>query len=115
MPLCCKSGGVMKTGDKAILIMKKALKADSRLDEKVYLCKVLRYENKAECIYLVLENDLLSVISLDAIYECRIQEGEETLICTGRMKERFYNEFGKTLQFRIENGFYKISVKSVDK
>lgn len=105
----------MKTGDKAVLTMKKVLLANTKLDEKNYLCQVLRYEPKRECIYLVLENDLLPAISLDAVYECRIQDGEEVRICTGRIKERFYNEYGKIVQLEIENGFYKISLKSVDK
>ena len=105
----------MKTGDKVVLTMRKTLLANEQLDEKNYLCEVLRYEPKKECIYLVLENDLLPTISLDAVYECQIQQNEETRICTGRIKERFYNECGKILQLEIENGFYKISVKSVDK
>jgi len=105
----------MKTGDKVVLTMRKTLLANEQLDEKNYLCEVLRYEPKNECIYLVLENDLLPVISLDAVYECKIVEGEEERICTGRIKERFYNEYGKILVLEIENGFYKISVKSVDK
>ena len=105
----------MKTGDKVVLTMRKTLLANEQLDEKNYLCEVLRYEPMNECIYLVLENDLLSAISLDAVYECKIAEGEEERVCTGRIKERFYNECGKILQLEIENGFYKISVKSVDK
>ncbi len=105
----------MKKGDKATLIMKRVLKSNMEIDEKRYLCSVLRYEAKQECIYLVLENDLLPAICLDAVYECQIQSIEHTLICTGRIKERFYNEFGKILQLKIENGFYKICVKSVDK
>lgn len=96
----------MKTGDKAVLNMRKILLANTELDEKNYLCQVLRYEPKQECIYLVLENDLLPAISLDAVYECKIWEHEDTLVCTGRIKERFYNEFGKILQLEIENGFY---------
>ena len=105
----------MKTGEKAALIMKKALLANVGLDEKTYLCEVLRYDSKKQCIYLVLENDLLPAISLDAIYECGIREQEDTIVCTGRVKERYYNASGKILEFEIENGFYKINLKSVDK
>ena len=105
----------MKTGDKAVLTMKKVLLANTELDEKNYLCKVLRYEPKQECIYLVLENDLLPALSLDAIYECSIEETEDCIVCTGRIRERYINEFGNILKFEIENGFYKISLKSVDK
>ena len=105
----------MKTGDKAVLNMKKTLLVNTVPDEKNYLCEVLRYEPKQECIYLVLENDLLPAVSLDAVYECRIQEQKDTLICTGRIKERYYNAYGKILKLEIENGFYKINLKSVDK
>ena len=105
----------MKTGDKATLSMKKTLSASEALDEKLYLCEVSRYEPKQQCIYLVLENDLLPAISLDAIYECKVCRQEDVLICSGRIKERYYNTCGKILEFEIENGFYKISLKSVDK
>ena len=105
----------MKTGDKATLSMKKTLSASEALDEKLYLCEVSRYEPKQQCIYLVLENDLLPALSLDAIYECSIEETEDCIVCTGRIRERYINEFGNILKFEIENGFYKISLKSVDK
>ena len=105
----------MKTGDKVVLTMKNTLLANEQLDEKNYLCEVLRYEPKRECIYLVLENDLLPTISLDAVYQCKIAEEDGECICTGRIKERYYNEYGKILVLEIGNGFYKISVKSVDK
>ena len=105
----------MKTGDKATLFMKKALLANAGMDEKKYICEVLRYEANRECIYLVLENDLLPAISLDAVYECRIHEQEKDIACTGRIRERYYNAEGKILEFEIENGLYKINLKSVDK
>lgn len=98
----------MKTGDKATIVMRKALKKAIVTDEKVYPCSVLCYEAKQECIYLVLEGELLSSISLDAIYECQIREAQHMLACTGRVLERFNSEPGKILKFRIENGFYKI-------
>ena len=95
--------------------MKKVLNANGVVDEKSYDCTVFGYDAKQECIYLVLESDKLPTISLDAIYECRIDEGESLALCTGRVKERYENLWGKTLRFQIENGFYKINLKSVDK
>ncbi len=105
----------MKQGTGAKLKMKKNLHKNAVIDQKMYFCKVLRYDAKWECIYLVLENDLLSTLSLDAIYECSIEKTGECIACTGRIRERYANEFGNILKFEIENGFYKINLKSVDK
>lgn len=105
----------MKQGDYAELTMKKVLCIDSIHDQKIYFCKILRYDVKQECIYLVLENDILTNISLDAIYDCMIQTSEDKTKCSGRVKERYNDEYGQVLKFEIENGFYKINVKSVDK
>lgn len=105
----------MMKGNPAELIMKKTLCASAELDKKTYFCNVLRYDAREECIYLVLENTLLPDISLDAIYECIVYTSENKVICTGRVRERYNNEFGQILKFEIEKGFYKISLKSVDK
>lgn len=106
----------MKPGNKAELTMRKLLCKGSDMDQKTYLCNILRYDFGKECIYLVLENSSLKEISLDAIYECVIKETEsEKIMCTGRVVERFHEEAGRIIKFKIENGFYKINVKSVDK
>lgn len=104
----------MKYGDQVELLMKKTMLMEKEIDSKIILCSILRYDMKEECIYLVLENDLLQNISLDAEYECKILMKEECS-CIGTVKERYYNEYGKILKFQIKNGFYKINVKSVDK
>ena len=105
----------MVMGDAAVLIMKKQLVSGLELDEKKYLCQVFKYDMKKERIYLVLENDILPSISLDAIYECNVKTKEGVLACTGRVAERHCAQQGKVIVFQIKNGFYKISVKSVDK
>ena len=105
----------MKYKEQAKLHMKKSILIDGKVDSKIYSCSILWYDSKEECIYLVLENDVLPNISLDVIYECELERQQETLMCTGTVKERFYNEYGKILKFQIQNGFYKINVKSVDK
>lgn len=115
MPFFCNWVNKMKYGDKAKLCMKKSILMDGKIDSKLLVCSILQYEPKEECIYLVLENDLLQNISLDSIYECEIEVQNELVSCTGTVKERFYNEYGKILRFQIKNGFYKINVKSVDK
>ena len=106
----------MKKGSKAELLMQKMLHADMEVSQKKYFCEILMYDMEQECIYLVLEDDLLSTVSLDAIFECKIKDAEEGQICcTGRVKERYIDENGQILKFKIENGFYKINIKSVDK
>lgn len=105
----------MRQGDLVELMMKKTLCANMEKDEKSYICKILRYDSKCECIYLVLENASITEVTLDAIYDCIIKIGQENVTCTGRIKERYNDEYGQILKFEIENGFYKISVKSVDK
>jgi len=105
----------MKQGNRVELKMKKMLCTPESIDEKKHLCKVLRYDVKEECIYLMLGNDLLTDISLDALYECEVEGSEGKMHCSGVVKDRYYNEFGKIIKFEIKNGFYKINVKSVDK
>ena len=105
----------MKKGDAVVLIMKKMLFAGENLDEKKYACKVFQYDTKREVIFLELENDDLPAISLDAIYECNIKEDNHLTVCTGRIGERYHNQHGKIIKLEINNGFYKINLKSVDK
>ena len=99
----------MKQGDRVQLTIKKYLKKDYTKEYGTCFGTVLRYNAKEECIYFLLENEELTRVSLDIIYRCEIVSEEEILICTGRVKERYYHEAGKVLKFEIENGF------SVDK
>lgn len=101
----------MKRGDYARLQMKKVLCTDAVLDTNNYVCSVYSYDVQAECIYLVLESGQLSDISLDAIYECQIEEAEQAKISTGRVRQRYRTKYGNLLEFQVENGFYKISIK----
>ena len=105
----------MKKGDYAELKMKKALCQAIEFDNRVHECALQKYDEQKECLYLVLENSELPEISLDAVYECKIYAEGSISSCTGRVKERYCGEEGKILQFEIENGFYKITIKSVDK
>ena len=94
----------MYEGKKAELEMKKAILAGGILESKVFQCKILAYHAEEERVYLLLEDDSLADIVLDAVYECRIETGTTWHGSEGRIKE-----------FQIENGFYKNSIKSVDK
>ena len=110
MPFCHEVRA-MKYGDYAELTMKKAMLAGETIDKNVISCRVLRYDGKQECIYLVLEDAQLTDVSLDSVYECQIQTSEDGMACTGIVRERYYNAFGKILEFQIKNGFYKIRIK----
>lgn len=105
----------MKKVDRVDLKMQKVFCIDGTLDETVYSCELLRYDSKKECLYLLVQAADLTAFSLDAIYFCEMQSGTEVLQCTGRIRERYCQKAGKTLKFEIENGFYKINVKLVDK
>ena len=105
----------MKKGDYVELKAKKALRMGDSLNENKYVGKVLCYLENEESIYISLEECELEELSLDCIYECRIKTKDSYMDCTGRIKDRYIGEEGKTLRFWIENGFYKISIKSVDK
>jgi len=101
----------MKKGDGATLYTKKTLRAGDSVDDRVHSCVVMHYDEKEECIYFQLESGKLTDVSLDVIYECKIETDQEQLECTGRIKERYRGATGKIMKFEIENGFYKINLK----
>ena len=84
------------------LKMEKVVSIDAVFDEEVHCAKVYKYDMEEDFIRLLLEGENLSVISLDAKYEC-------VLSCSGTVKERFQCEAGDMLIFKIENGFYTVS------
>ncbi|MBM6971921.1 hypothetical protein H6A17_12855 [Mordavella massiliensis] len=91
---------------KARLKMVRVILKDGYLDEASYSCQVIRYQKEEESIYLLTETDL-PAFSLDGIYECRIDTPDGTVACTGMILERYWNELGNVIKFRIQNGFYK--------
>ncbi len=105
----------MQEKKQATLVMKKRLQAGKKLDKNTYICSVHSYSEKTESLCLLLEAGELTDLSLDAIYECNISERQYTIRAMGRIRERYRNECGKILELRIENGFYKNRIKSVDK
>ncbi|MDD3402707.1 MAG: hypothetical protein PHQ72_05010 [Hespellia sp.] len=96
----------MFEGNKVELRMEKTVLINTLLDEETHFCKVLRYDPEEDYIRLVLEKEDLSVILLDAKYRCEITTKTEVRSCTGVIKERFCDEAGNVMIFKIENGFY---------
>lgn len=101
----------MKKGNHVELHLKKMLCIGAVLNEQTHIATVWEYDEKKECIFLLLETGKLTDLSLDAIYDCKIQTEEGGFSCTGRITERYCGAAGKIFKFEIENGFYKINLK----
>ncbi len=105
----------MKKVDRVEIKMKKALCIGAKIDEHTFVCELLRYDSRRESLYFEVGTSDLTVFSLDAIYECKLQSGTSVLECTGRIKERYCQGNKKVIKFEIENGFLKNNIKLVDK
>lgn len=90
----------------ATMQMKRMILKDGYFDDISYPCKVIRYNQEEESIYLLTEKEL-PAFSLDAIYECRIETDKGSVACSGILLERYWNKLGNVMKFRIQNGFYK--------
>ena len=97
----------MYEGCAAQLRMERGVLQETFLDETVYQCKVIAYDEEGKTLYLAAEDANLTSFSLDGIYECGIDDEKESLICKGLVKERYWNKAGKVIRFKIQNGFYK--------
>ena len=102
-----EAGCRMYEGCAAQLRMERGILHDTFLDETVYECKVIAYDEEKETLYLAAEDANLTSFSLDGIYECGIDDEKESVICKGIVKERYWNKAGKVMRFKIQNGFYK--------
>lgn len=97
-------------GSTARLKMKKMILDGGYFNDTEYICKVAAYEKEQANIYLLTGKTELPEISLDAIYECVLDEEEQETVCAGVIRERYWSKHGKVLVFHIENGFYKKNV-----
>ena len=71
-----------------------------------HMCTVLTCEPEEDNIKLLLNENDVTIISLDSIYECRIGE-EEPLYCRITFYKRFLNKLGCVICARIIDGFTK--------
>lgn len=101
----------MYSGDKAMITMIHNLKENEETDKRVIKCTVIEYKKETEEIHLLVETGELRGLSLDAVYECRIQTLQGESICTGMIKERYENRAGMIIVLRVINGFYEINIK----
>ena len=93
----------MYDGDKAVLTMVQYLKEDKEKDENTYEATVIEYQKEMEQVHLILRSGSLSDISLDAVYECRIQTMTCETVCTGMIKDRYENRAGMILVLQLMN------------
>lgn len=99
----------MYEGNAVDLQMEKVVSADVLFDDATHHCQVFKYDLEEDFLHLLLKGEDLTVISLDAKYQCYISTKTERLYCTGVAKERYQCEHGNIIIFRIENGFYSVS------
>lgn len=92
------------------LWMKQMILEGGEFDERLHYCKVISYDENKERIQLLLRGEEVDVISLDAVYGCKIMDGEKFDKCEGMILERYLDKQGNMLIFQIENGFYKNSL-----
>ncbi len=95
----------MYEGSAATLKMERSILRDGLFDEDEHEARILRYRDQEEYMYLSVEDFDLPEFSLDAVYECYIQE--EKITCLGIIVERYRQSGDCVIKFKIQNGFYK--------
>ncbi len=98
----------MYEGNPVDLQMEKMISAQGIFDDESHRCQVFKYDMEEDDLYLLLKEDDLRKISLDAEYECCISTRSERLSCSGVVVERYQCEKGKILKFKIKDGFYSV-------
>ena len=101
----------MYDGDRAVISMIHNYLEGGKQDETVYKCTVIEYQKEMVQLHLRMSTGEITDISLDAVYECRIQTLKGEAVCKGVIKERYENRAGMILIFQIVNGFYEINIK----
>ncbi len=98
----------MYEGNPVDLQMEKMISTQGIFDDQSHHCQVFKYDIEEDDIYLLLKEDDLRKISLDAEYECYITTRSEVLSCSGIVVERYQCEKGNILKFKIKDGFYSV-------
>ena len=102
---------VMYTGKSASLKMSKPLIENLELDNNIFQCEIMQYDESGEKLLLRLKNNQIERLSLSAIYDCQISLIDKELLCKGIIKERYSDASGSIVSFAIETGIYEINVK----
>lgn len=97
----------MYEGNTASLQMERMLMIDGNFDEGTYRCYVRRFDPEEDYIHLELVEKKLENISLDAKYRCTVATRNETIHCTGIVKERYRQDDKNMIRFKVDNGFFE--------
>lgn len=104
----------MYEGNLVTLELEKTLDG-AEVQKKTHECNVIEFDENKDRLTLLLRSGDLQELCLSAKYKCCIQNGDTGLLCSGEVSRRYRGEKGNIVEFYIENGFYKINIKSVDK
>ncbi|MCP1109937.1 hypothetical protein M2145_001983 [Lachnospiraceae bacterium PF1-21] len=97
----------MFAGCPADVKMKEMYLEDGFYDKTSYPAIVDHYDKERERLYLQVDDEL-PIFSLDALYECKIADGDEgILICTGAVRERYLAKNKKNIVIQLKKGFDK--------
>ena len=94
-------------GSTARLKMKKMILDGGYFNDTEYICKVAAYEKEQANIYLLTGKTELTEFSLDAIYECVLDEEEQETACAGVIRERYWSKHEKFSFFILKMDFIK--------
>ena len=97
----------MYEGSPVELQMNKVVSVEGIYDDATHQCQVYKYDAEEDYIYLLLKENDLTAISLDAKYQCYISTKKEVLSCSGFIKERYQCQYGNMMIFKISDGFSK--------
>lgn len=100
----------MYDGNNAALKLVTCFREGEEPPKDTWNCTVIEYQKETEQVHLLMTEGKLPDISLDSIYECRIQTMTGEVVCVGGIKERYENRAGMILILQILNGFYELSI-----
>lgn len=100
----------MYEGCSVELEMRQMILEEGKMEERIHYGRIISYDADQARMRLLLRGEPVEVISLDAIYRCKIMDGERSAECEGMVLERYLDRQGDMLVFQIENGFYKNSL-----
>ena len=78
----------MQVGCPVEIKMIKMMLEGEKINPQGYFAEILEYKPLSERIYLVLREGSLEDISLDAVYECSVEEEREPKLCYGVIVEQ---------------------------
>ncbi len=98
----------MFENDHAVISVSECYLEGGSPDMSEHQCSVLTCDPEQDDIKLLLHEEMITIISLDSIYLCRIdQKDGDPLYCRITFYKRFLNKLGCVICARIIDGFTK--------